>query len=62
MFYNLPKLNHDAFNSILANVMIDEFKQTIFSMNPYKALGPNGFKLSFFALTGRQLGKIRERW
>lgn len=44
----IPQIGQDFQNLLLTPVTTDEIKGAIFSMNSYKACGPDGFQLIFF--------------
>lgn len=43
-----PVIINDDSSSLLEEVTNDEIKEAFFSMNPHKALGPDGFGANFF--------------
>jgi hypothetical protein len=52
---SFPPINNDITTQLQTAISDQEVKQAVFSMSPWKASGPDGFRLVFISIRGKQL-------
>jgi len=52
---SFPRINNDIMTQLQTAISDQDVKHAVFSMNPWKAPGPDGFRLVFISIRGKQL-------